>query len=37
MSELMVIRPGIVSLHFGVTAARALKALVGDASECPSS
>jgi hypothetical protein len=37
MSELMVIRPGIVSLHFSVTAGRALKALVGDASECPSS
>jgi hypothetical protein len=37
MSELTVIRPGIVSLHFGVTAARALKALVGAASGCPSS
>jgi hypothetical protein len=37
MSELTVTRPGIVSLRFGVTAGRALKALVGDASECPSS
>lgn len=37
MSQLTVIRQGIVSLHFNVTAGRALKALVGDASECPSS
>ena len=32
MSELTVRRPGIVSLRFGVTATRALKALVGEES-----
>jgi hypothetical protein len=36
MSELMVTRPGVVSLRFGVTAGRALKAIVGEASDCPS-
>ena len=33
MSRLTVMRPGIVSLRFGVTAGRALRALVGEASE----
>ena len=33
MSELTVVRPGIVSLRFGFTAGRALRALVGEASD----
>ena len=33
MSELTVFRPGIVTLHFGVTAGRALKTLVGEEPE----
>jgi hypothetical protein len=36
MSELTVVRPGIVSLRFGVTAGRALRTLVGEESQtCP--
>lgn len=36
MSELTVIRPGIVSLRFGVTAGRALRTLVGEEpAPCP--
>jgi hypothetical protein len=36
MSELTVVRPGIISLSFGVTAGRALRALVGEeSSPCP--
>jgi hypothetical protein len=36
MSQLTVVRPGIVSLQFGVTAGRALRTLVGAESEtCP--
>jgi hypothetical protein len=33
MSQLTVLRPGIVSLRFGVTAGRVLRTLVGEASE----